>query len=123
MLRSTPHAACDVRSPRRVAAGPGRVAGLRHGRPGPAAARGRRRAAGAGVRGRRNPARRGWSITGSQAVGPVRRLTVHVYPREEAQSIVRAEAEFLDPDMREPRVLRRFFEALSLAMYLTGHEA
>jgi hypothetical protein len=63
------------------------------------------------------------SITGTQAIGPVRRLTVHVYPREEAQSIVRADAEFLDPDMREPPVLRRFFEALSLAMYLTGHEA
>lgn len=63
------------------------------------------------------------SITGTQAIGPVRRLTVHVSPREEAQSIVRAEAELLDPDVREPPVLRRFFEALSRALYLTGHEA
>jgi hypothetical protein len=61
-------------------------------------------------------------ITTSRAFGPVHRLAVHVYPREEAQSIVRAEAELLDRNTREPPELRRFFEALSLAMYLTGHE-
>jgi hypothetical protein len=61
-------------------------------------------------------------ISGSRAAGPVRRLSVHVSLREEAQSIVRAEAEILDPDMREPPVLKRFFEALSRAMYLTGHD-
>ena len=62
-------------------------------------------------------------IVGSQVAGPARRLTVQVHPCEEAQSIVRAEGELLDPDVREPPVLRRFFEALSRAMYLTGHEA
>ena len=36
-------------------------------------------------------------IDGSRVAGPVRRLTVYVHPREEAQSIVRAEAEILDP--------------------------
>jgi len=61
-------------------------------------------------------------ISGSRAAGPVHRLSVHVSLREEAQSIVRAEAELLDPDMCEPPVLRRFFEALSGAMYLTGHD-
>ena len=62
-------------------------------------------------------------ITASRAPGPVRRLAVHVSLREEAQSIVRAEAEILDhQDMREPPVLKRFFEALSRAMYLTGHD-
>ena len=63
------------------------------------------------------------AIVGSNASGPVRRLTVSVQACEEAQSIVRAEAGLLDRDMREPPVLRRFFEALSLAMYLTGHVA
>jgi hypothetical protein len=61
-------------------------------------------------------------ISGSRAAGPGSRLTVCVHPREEAQSIVRAEAEILDPDMREMPVLKRFFEALSRAMYLTGHD-
>ena len=61
-------------------------------------------------------------IGGSRAADPGSRLTVCVHPREEAQSIVRAEAEILDPDMRGPPVLKRFFEALSRAMYLTGHD-
>jgi hypothetical protein len=61
-------------------------------------------------------------IGGSRAADPGSRLTVCVHPREEAQSIVRAEAEVLDRDMIESPVLRRFFEALSGAMYLTGHD-
>ncbi len=61
-------------------------------------------------------------ITASRATGPVHRLAVRVHPREEAQSIVRAEAELLDRDMREPPVLRCFFEALSKAMSLAGHD-
>jgi hypothetical protein len=61
-------------------------------------------------------------ITASRAIGPVHRLAVHVHPREEAQSIVRAEAELPDREMREPPVLRCFFEALSKAMHLTGHD-
>jgi hypothetical protein len=61
-------------------------------------------------------------ISGSRVAGPVRRLTVYVSLREEAQSIVRAETEPLDQDAGEPLVLVRFFEALSRAMYLTGHD-
>jgi hypothetical protein len=61
-------------------------------------------------------------ISGSLAAGLGSRLTVCVHLREEAQSIVRAEAELLDQDMREPPVLKRFFEALCGAMYLTGHD-
>ena len=62
-------------------------------------------------------------ISGSRAAGPGAPTDVcTLSPREEAQSIVRAEAELLDPDMREPPVLKRFFEALSGAMYLTGHD-
>ena len=61
-------------------------------------------------------------ITASRAMGPVHRLAVHVHPREEAQSLVRVEAVLPDRDMREPPVLRCFFEALSKAMYLAGHD-
>ena len=53
---------------------------------------------------------------------PVQQVDRARDPREEAQSIGRAEAEILDQDMREPPVLKRFFEALSRAMYLTGHD-
>jgi hypothetical protein len=60
-------------------------------------------------------------VTASRAIGPVRRLIVHVSLPQEAQSIVRAEAEPLDRDSIRPLVLDRFFEALSRVMYLTGH--
>ena len=60
-------------------------------------------------------------IVGSQVAGPARRLTVQVHPCEEAQSIVRAEAEPPDQDSARQLVLDRFFEALSRAMYLTAH--
>jgi hypothetical protein len=61
-------------------------------------------------------------VTATRAIGQVHRLAVHVHPREEAQSLVRVEAVLPDRDMREPPVLRCFFEALSKAMYLTGHD-
>lgn len=60
-------------------------------------------------------------ITASRASGPVCRLTVHVSPRQECQSIVQAEVGPGDQDSMRPLVLDRFFEALSQAMYLTGY--
>lgn len=60
-------------------------------------------------------------ITASRASGPVCRLTVHVSPRQECQSVVRAEAGPDEQDPMRPLVLERFFEALSRAMYLTGY--
>ena len=50
------------------------------------------------------------------------RLTVTVRPRGQAQTLVRANAQYQDKEVNDPEPYQNFFVALERAMFLTAHQ-
>ena len=50
------------------------------------------------------------------------RITVTVRPRGETQTLVRANAQYINKTVEDPKPYQGFFVALEKSMFLTAHE-
>ena len=62
------------------------------------------------------------SVTGTKLDKYALRMTVTVRPRGETQMVVRANAQFNDEAVEEPKLYQDFYVALEKALFLTAHQ-
>ena len=61
------------------------------------------------------------TVSATKLSGYQVRMTVTVRPRNESQMLVRANAQFMDRAIEEPKPYQDFFAALERSMFLTAH--
>ena len=62
------------------------------------------------------------TISATKLSGYQLRMTVTVRPRGETQMLVRANAQYMDKAVEEPKPYQDFFVSLEKSMFLTAHE-
>jgi len=62
------------------------------------------------------------TISATKLSGYQLRMTVTVRPRNESQMLVRANAQYMDKAVEEPKPYQDFFVALEKSMFLTAHQ-
>ena len=62
------------------------------------------------------------TISATKLSGYQLRMTVTVRPRGETQMLVRANAQYMDKAVEEPKPYQDFFTSLEKSMFLTAHE-
>jgi len=62
------------------------------------------------------------TVSATKLSGYQLRMTVTVRPRNETQMLVRANAQYMDKAVEEPKPYQDFFVALEKAMFLTAHQ-
>ena len=62
------------------------------------------------------------TVSATKLSGYQLRMTVTVRPRNETQMLVRANAQYMDKAVEEPKPYQDFFVALEKSMFLTAHQ-
>lgn len=62
------------------------------------------------------------TVSATKLSGYLLRMTVTVRPRGETQMLVRANAQYMDKAVEEPKPYQDFFVALEKSMFLTAHQ-
>ena len=62
------------------------------------------------------------TVSATKLSGYQLRMTVTVRPRGESQMLVRANAQYMDKAVEDPKPYQDFFTALEKSMFLTAHE-
>lgn len=62
------------------------------------------------------------TVSATKLSGYQLRMTVTVRPRSETQMLVRANAQYMDKAVEEPKPYQDFFVALEKSMFLTAHQ-
>lgn len=62
------------------------------------------------------------TISATKLSGYLLRITVTVRPRGTTQTLVRANAQYMDKAVEDPKPYQDFFVALEKSMFLTAHE-
>jgi len=62
------------------------------------------------------------TISATKLSGYLLRITVTVRPRGTTQMLVRANAQYMDKSVEDPKPYQDFFVALEKSMFLTAHE-
>lgn len=62
------------------------------------------------------------TVSGTKLSGYQLRITVTVRPRGEKQMLVRANAQYMDKAVEDPKPYQDFFTSLEKSMFLTAHQ-